>query len=132
MFNPDDIGWMQEVLDGIEGIEEVSTSSLQPVGPGRVISIPPRELWSEEVAYLPEHDYFEDDGQLPPEDEIDQVTVTAAFFIEDMQESGRKKFSAKDHDFEFLFRAYLHNGDYSYGRAVVTECLNRLREIRDV
>ena len=132
MLNGQDIGWLQEALDGVDGfVEEVpEVPRLKPLGPGRVLDIPPRELQTEENSYLPEHDYYTaDDGQPVVEDDIDQVTATAAFYMEDEMENPLR-LTPKDAKFEFHFRAFLHNMDYSYNPSTISETLRRLQEIK--
>jgi hypothetical protein len=124
VLNGSDISWLKEVLDSVPGDQEEYNppASLTPVGRNTTLVITPRDYTDEDV-YLAQHDYFEhDDGQPVIEDDVDQMTVTAAFFMED------RKISPKDPKFEFHFRAFLHNFEYSYNTQTVAETVKRLKE----
>jgi hypothetical protein len=119
-----DISWLKEVLDNVPGdVEEYTPpASLKPVGRKDTLYITPRDYTDEDL-YLAGHDYFEhDDGQPVVEDDIDQMTVTAAFFMEE------QRISPKDPKFEFHFRAFLHNYEYSYNTQTIAETIKRLKE----
>ena len=125
MLSGNDISWLQEILDNVSGLveEESPVVTLKPIGRPNTLASTPRDYTDEDV-YLADHDYYEhDDGQPVVEDDIDQVTVTAAFFMED------RGISPKDPKFEFHFRAFLHNFEYSYNTQTVAETVKRLREI---
>jgi hypothetical protein len=124
-----DIDWLQEILDNVSGIveEEPPNATLKPVGRNTTLTVVPRDYTDEDV-YLANHDYFgNDDGQPIVEDDIDQVTVTAAFFMEEMKDRGLN-LSPKNPKFEFHFRAFLHNFEHSYSTTTIAETIKRLQE----
>jgi hypothetical protein len=88
--------------------------------------------------WLPEHDYFlNDDGQLLEDAEgFEQAKDTLEHFILEHGAGHRPT----DTDFEYEFRAFLHNDDYSYPPAliakvlspeIVEEVLERIRHPKD-
>jgi hypothetical protein len=125
-----DIGWLKEVLDSVAGdVEEYDPpASLKPVGRPDALILPPSRDYTDKDVYLAEHDYFEkDDGQPVVEDDVDQVAVTTAFFMEEMEDRGMP-LSPKDPKFEFHFRAFLHNFEHSYNTQTIAETIKRLKE----
>jgi hypothetical protein len=142
VLNGSDIGWLKEVLATVDGFVEETpeVAHLKPVGRDTtliktpstrdmdkvmVFHIPGVFLFTQEGNnYLEDHDYFDgDDGQPIVEDEVDQVTETAAFFMEGCE------LSPKDPKFAFHFRAFLHNLEYSYNRKTIAETIKRLEEM---
>jgi hypothetical protein len=77
---------------------------------------------SPKLDWLPEHDYTEGDGQ-PDVEEDGALKDTLKFYLEDDHGS-------QDDDFEFQFRAYLHNGDYSYSAGSIRRLMSKLLERR--
>jgi hypothetical protein len=73
--------------------------------------------------WLPEHDYFtEDDGQeFEDREGFEQAKETIQHFIEDCGHDPR------DPQFEYEFRAFLHNDDYSYSPAVIKKLVEYVK-----
>lgn len=70
--------------------------------------------------WLLDHDYHEDDSQ--PDDSVDDALIeTLAYHLEE------DRVSIDDPDFEFFFRAYLHNNDYSYSATEVHRAIEKFR-----
>jgi hypothetical protein len=70
--------------------------------------------------WLPEHDYLTDDGQ-PDVDDSEDALETLRFYVED------ERHPTASSDFEFQFRAFLHNNDYSYSADTVAHVLSRVK-----
>ncbi len=67
------------------------------------------------------HDYTEEDGQ-PDDGGVDDALIeTLAYYIEE------DHVSLDDPDFEFFFRAYLHNNDYSYSLGEIRRAIDKNR-----
>jgi hypothetical protein len=80
------------------------------------------DLNANKIDWLLEHDDVEDDGQ-PDDDDGDQAIVdTLRFYVE---EDG---YDIQDPEFEFFFRAYLHNNDYSYPLKAIRRVIDRVRQ----
>ena len=70
--------------------------------------------------WLLDHDYHEDDGQ--PDAEGDEaIRDTLQFYVEE------DRYDINDPDFEFWFRAYLHNNDYSYSLKAIRRVIDAVR-----
>lgn len=68
-----------------------------------------------------DHDYLEEDGQ-PDDGGVDEALIeTLAYYIEE------DHVSLDDPDFEFFFRAYLHNNDYSYSVGEIRRAIEKYR-----
>ncbi len=77
---------------------------------------------STEPEWLPTHDYTELDDQ-PNDPELDEMAKdTLEFFIETSPQ-----LNPGTPEFEFEFRAFLHNEDYSYPAKTIANTLNFLK-----
>lgn len=72
--------------------------------------------------WLIEHDYYED-GEEDNDPELEEaLRNTLDFFVKE------DRYSLSDPDFEFEFRAYMHNGDYSYPLKMISRVIQQARE----
>ena len=71
-----------------------------------------RYIEEQRLDWLDEHEYTETEDQLDS-DEIEQAEDTLEFFLEDSY------VSPQDPLFEFHFRAFLHNNEYSYSQRTI-------------
>jgi hypothetical protein len=81
--------------------------------------------------WLPEHEYYEaDDGQEFEDAEgFEQAKETIRHFIEDF---GTRALYPEHHPshpaFEYEFRAFLHNDDYSYSPALIAKLVQHVKD----
>lgn len=66
-----------------------------------------------EPEWLPTHDYTEIDSDLDDEETLQAAKDTLDFYINDERNDPREP------DFEYQFRAFLHNNDYSYSAKTI-------------
>lgn len=71
--------------------------------------------------YLREHDYFTGDDGQPDDDVIGEAVETLRHYVQDMGND------PNDPDFEFKFRAFLHNDDYSYDTRMIDRLLEKVQ-----
>jgi len=71
-----------------------------------------RYIDEQQLDWLADHDYDESEDQ-PDADEAEQASDTMQFFLEDSY------VSPQDPLFEFHFRAFLHNNEYSYSQKTI-------------
>jgi hypothetical protein len=67
----------------------------------------------QEPEWLPTHDYTEIDSELDDEETLQAAADTLDFYINDERHNPHAP------DFEYQFRAFLHNNDYSYSAATI-------------
>lgn len=67
----------------------------------------------QEPEWLPTHDYTDLENDQPDVEEMEAAGETLRFFIEE------DRYDPHAEDFEFQFRAYCHNGEYSYSAATI-------------
>lgn len=82
--------------------------------------------------WLPEHDYFvEDDGQeFEDKEGFEQAKETLLHFIEDFGPLYPEHHPLHP-AFEYEFRAFLHNEDYSYSPALIGKLVQHVKEAYD-
>jgi hypothetical protein len=73
---------------------------------------------------IDDHDYLEDDGQPEDEEDDEAIMNTLRFYVEE------DNYDINDPDFEFFFRAYLHNNDYSYPLKSIRRVVDKVRAQR--
>jgi len=67
----------------------------------------------QEPEWLPTHDYTEIDSELDDEETLQAAKDTLEFYIVDERNNPHAP------DFEYQFRAFLHNNDYSYSAKTI-------------
>lgn len=72
----------------------------------------------QEPEWLPTHDYTEIDSELDDEETLQQAKDTLEFYIVDERNDPHAP------DFEYQFRAFLHNNDYSYSPKTIRHLIS--------